>query len=53
VSAWTVEINVAAQRVLERLHFRPIGRQRQCHVIDGQPYDRLLFDLLPSEHQEI
>jgi RimJ/RimL family protein N-acetyltransferase len=53
VSAWTVEINVAAQRVLERLHFRPIGRQRQCHVIDGQPYDRLLFDLLASEHQEI
>ena len=53
VSAWTVEINVAAQRVLERLHFRPIGRQRQCHVIDGRPYDRLLFDLLPSEHQEI
>ena len=53
VSAWTVEINVAAQRVLERLHFRYIGRQRQCHVVDGQPYDRLLFDLLATEHQEI
>jgi len=53
VNAWTVEINVAAQRVLERLHFRSIGRLRQCHVIDGQAYDRLLFDMLASEHQEI
>jgi RimJ/RimL family protein N-acetyltransferase len=53
VNAWTVEINVAAQRVLERLHFRHIGRQRQCHYVDGRPYDRLLFDLLATEHQEI
>lgn len=53
VSAWTVELNTAAQRVLERLGFRPIGRLRQCHWIDGRPYDRLLFDLLSSEHQEL
>jgi RimJ/RimL family protein N-acetyltransferase len=53
VNAWTVEINVASQRALERLHFRHIGRQRQCHVIDGRTYDRLLFDLLATEHQEI
>jgi len=53
VSAWTVEINVPAQRVLERLRFRPIGRQRQCHVIEGRAYDRLLFDLLATEHQEV
>lgn len=53
VNAWTVEINVAAQRVLKRLHFREIGRLRQCHVIDGQPYDRFLYDLLANEHQEI
>ena len=36
ISAWTVEINTAAQRTLERLHFRYIGRQRQCHEIDGR-----------------
>jgi RimJ/RimL family protein N-acetyltransferase len=53
VNAWTVEINVPAQRVLERLGFRYIGRQRQCHCIDGQSYDRLLFDLLATEHREI
>ena len=53
VSAWTVETNIPAQRVLEGLHFKYIGRQRQCHYIDGRPYDRLLFDLLATEHQEI
>ena len=51
VNAWTVEINVAARRVLEQLGFQPIGRQRHCHVIDGRAYDRLLFDLLASEHR--
>ncbi len=53
VSAWTLETNIGGQRVLEALHFKPIGRQRQCHYIDGQPYDRLLFDLLATEHQDI
>lgn len=53
VNAWSVESNVAGRRVLERLHFRYIGRLRQCHDIDGRRYDRLLFDLLATEHQEI
>jgi RimJ/RimL family protein N-acetyltransferase len=39
--------------VADRVKFRPIGRQRQCHLIDGHLYDRLWYDLLPSEHQEI
>jgi RimJ/RimL family protein N-acetyltransferase len=50
VSAWTVETNVAARRTLERLGFKYVGRQRQCHWIDGRAYDRLLFDLLAAEH---
>jgi RimJ/RimL family protein N-acetyltransferase len=50
VNAWTVETNVAARRTLERLHFTYIGRRRQCHYIDGRPQDRLLFDLLQTEH---
>jgi RimJ/RimL family protein N-acetyltransferase len=40
-------------RTIERLGFRFIGRQRQCHYIDGRLYDRLLFDLLASEHREL
>jgi RimJ/RimL family protein N-acetyltransferase len=51
-NTWIVEHNVS-RRGAERLGFRFIGRQRQCHFIDGQPYDRMLFDLLASELREI
>jgi RimJ/RimL family protein N-acetyltransferase len=52
INTWTVEHNVSV-RTVKRLGFRFVGRQRQCHFIDGQPYDRLLFDLLASEHREL
>jgi RimJ/RimL family protein N-acetyltransferase len=52
VNTWAVEHNPSL-RTIERLGFRVVGRQRQCHYIDGRLYDRLLFDLLASEHQEI
>lgn len=51
VNAWTLEINRAGQRVLERLHFNYIGRLRQCHSMDGRRFDRLLYDLLANEHE--
>lgn len=52
VSTWVVDGNPSI-RVAERVGFKPIGRQRQCHYIDGRPYDRLWFDLLASEHKEV
>jgi RimJ/RimL family protein N-acetyltransferase len=52
LNTWAVEHNPSL-RTIERLGFRFIGRQRQCHYIDGKLYDRLLFDLLASEHREI
>ncbi len=52
VNTWAVEHNPSL-RTIERLGFRFIGRQRQCHYIDGRPYDRLMFDLLASEHREL
>ena len=52
VNTWTVEHNPSV-RVLERVGFRYVGRQRECHRIGARAYDRLLFDLLPSEHREI
>lgn len=52
VQAWVVEHNTPSIRMLERLRFRYVGRQRRCHRIDGRPCDRLLFDLLASEHEE-
>ncbi len=51
VNAWAVEQNIPSLRVLERNNFRLIGRQRQCHYIDGRSCDRLLFDILASEHK--
>lgn len=52
VNTWSVDHNPSL-RTIERLGFRFIGRQRQCHCIDGRLYDRLLFDLLASEHREL
>ncbi len=52
INTWAVENNPSL-RGLGRLGFRFVGRQRQCHYIDGRPYDRLFFDLLASEHREL
>jgi RimJ/RimL family protein N-acetyltransferase len=52
INTWVVEHNPSL-RIIERLGFRFVGRQRQCHHIDGRPCDRLLFDLLASEHREL
>jgi ribosomal-protein-alanine N-acetyltransferase len=51
INTWVVEHNPSL-KIIERLGFRFVGRLRQCHQIDGRPYDRLLFDLLASEHHE-
>ena len=40
-------------KIMQRLGFMFIGRQRQCHYIDGRPLDRLWFDLLATEHKKL
>src|SRR6185295_5088908 len=52
INTWAVEHNPSL-RTIERLGFRFVGRQRQCHYIDGRLHDRLLFDLLAAEHREL
>jgi RimJ/RimL family protein N-acetyltransferase len=52
VNTWIVAHN-PSQRSAARLGFRYVGRQRQCHLIDGRACDRLLYDLLASEHREL
>jgi RimJ/RimL family protein N-acetyltransferase len=52
INTWIVEHNPSL-KIVERLGFRFIGRQRQCHQIDGRKYDRLLFDMLASEQREL
>jgi RimJ/RimL family protein N-acetyltransferase len=53
MSAWAVESNRPSIQVLRRLNFRFVGRVRRCHVLDGAVVDRLWFDLLAEEHQEL
>jgi len=52
VNTWVVDGN-PSRRLIERLDFRFVGRQRQCHYIDGQCRDRLFYDLLASEHRHV
>ena len=52
INTWIVDGNPSIG-VVRRVKFRPVGRQRQCHQIDGRTYDRLWFDLLAVEHEEI
>ena len=49
---WVAEGN-PSRRIVERLGFRYIGRQRQSHAIDGGVCDRLLYDMLASEQCEL
>jgi len=52
INTWVADGN-PSQRLVERLHFRYVGRMRECHYMGGKPHDRLFFDLLASEHREI
>jgi RimJ/RimL family protein N-acetyltransferase len=49
IYAWTVEINRGGRRLIERMGFRFMGRQRKSHRIGERSYDRLWFDLVPEE----
>ena len=50
INAWAVDQNTSSVRMIRRNHFCFIGVQRRCHYMDGRPHDRLLFDILASEH---
>jgi RimJ/RimL family protein N-acetyltransferase len=51
ITSWAVEGNPSLE-IHHRLKFHFVGRQRRCHWINGRAHDRLLFDILASEHQE-
>lgn len=48
ITAWAVDCNVRSRRLLERIGFRLIGVQRDCHVMHGSRSGRVLYDLLPE-----
>jgi RimJ/RimL family protein N-acetyltransferase len=51
IYAWVAESNRLSLANLERAGFRPMGRQRCAHVIDGVLQDRILLDVLASEFE--
>lgn len=53
IFAWAVQVNRPSIRVIEKNGFRPIGRLRHSHRLDEVSVDRLLFDLLASEHRSV
>lgn len=54
INSWALENNPNNSiRVAEAVGFRFVGRQRECHWVDGRAYDRLLLDILEFEYKEI
>lgn len=53
IRTWVVETNHRSRRMVEKVGFRPVGRLRCCHTIDGEPLDRCLYDLLADEHHSL
>jgi RimJ/RimL family protein N-acetyltransferase len=51
VNAWSLEGNQDSLQVLQELNFRAIGRQRDGQVVDGRPFDKLLFEIMAAEHR--
>lgn len=49
ITAWAADCNVRSRRLLERIGFRLIGLQRDCHVMQGLRFGRALYDLLPGD----
>ncbi|WP_321855981.1 GNAT family N-acetyltransferase [Paraburkholderia tropica] len=49
ITAWAVDCNIRSRRLLERIGFRLIGLQRDCHVMQGSRFGRVLYDLLPGD----
>lgn len=49
ITAWAVDRNVRSRRLLERIGFRLIGLQRDCHIMRGSRFGRVLYDLLPED----
>jgi RimJ/RimL family protein N-acetyltransferase len=44
--------NTRAQRIYEKIGFKPSGRRRQASFFEGTYHDLLLYDLLASEFQD-
>ena len=50
VYSWAVDTNKGGRaRILEKVGFRLIGRQRECHFMDNVYRDRLWYDIIKED----
>ncbi len=49
LQASIMEPNIPSRRVLEKCGFREVGILRQGLTLDGEPVDRILYDLIASD----
>ncbi|MCH5273337.1 MAG: GNAT family N-acetyltransferase [Lachnospiraceae bacterium] len=50
ITAYTLECNAAAQRMLARCGFLLEGRERKAVYLNGEKYDRLCYGVLKEEY---
>ncbi len=43
--------NLAGRRCYEKAGFREVGRRRECQMLDGVLYDRIVMDILATEFE--
>lgn len=51
VHAWVVDRNTPSAMLMRSIGMTEMGRMRQCHLIDGVPRDRLLFDITRADFE--
>ena len=49
VHAWVVDCNRVSSMLMRSIGMTEMGRMRQCHLLDGVPHDRLLFDITQAD----
>ena len=52
MAATTLEINIPAQKILEKLGFVPEGKERKAVYFKGEKFDRLNYSLLINEYKQ-
>lgn len=50
IAAYTLEMNIGAQKSLEKCGFVLEGRERKAVYLNGEKYDRLLYAILKEEY---
>lgn len=51
VHAWVVDRNQSSAMLMRSIGMTEMGRMRKCHLLDGVPRDRILFDITREDFE--